>query len=215
MSKVALEDKKVQAIRDILEAATEVFAEEGFGGARVDEIARRAGVNKAMMYYRIGDKATLYAEVLHHVFSGTADRLRQKLDPIASPEEKLRIYVQAFARTVQENPRLPPIMLQEVASGGRNLPDIVIQDLGRILLLLTGVLEEGVEKGVFVEANPVVIHIMVIATISMTRVMRPRLGEIAASRQEYAGALERFETSHAAVARDVEDLILRALKTSP
>lgn len=211
MKKDTLEDKKAQAVQGILEAATEVFAEDGFAGARVDEIARRAGVNKAMMYYRIGDKATLYAEVLHHVFSGTADRLRRNLEPAASPEDKLRAYVRTFARTVQENPLLPSIMLQEVASGGKNLPDIVIQDLGRILLLLAAVLEEGVKRGVFVQANPIVIHIMVIATISMTGVMRPRLGEIASARREYAGLLERFERGGGAVAREVEALVLRAL----
>lgn len=215
MKRDVLEDRKAQAIREILDAATEVFAEDGFAGARVDEIARRAGVNKATMYYRIGDKATLYAEVLHHVFSGTADRLGRHLAPDASPESKLRTYVQTFVRTVQENPLLPPIMLQEVASGGRNLPDIVIQDLGRILLLLGGILEEGAKRGVFVEANPVLIHIMVIATISMTGTMRPRIGEIVSTRREYAGLLERLEQSHEAVARDVEELILRALRRSP
>ena len=48
----------------ILDAASAEFAERGFAGARVDEIAARAGVNKAMLYYRIGDKQTLYNAVL-------------------------------------------------------------------------------------------------------------------------------------------------------
>ena len=37
----------------ILDAAGQLFAEQGFGGATVEEIARRAGVNKAMLYYRL------------------------------------------------------------------------------------------------------------------------------------------------------------------
>ncbi|HVR42592.1 MAG TPA: helix-turn-helix domain-containing protein, partial [Thermoanaerobaculia bacterium] len=40
----------------ILDVAAAVFAEQGFAGARIDEIARRAGVNKAMLYYRVGNK---------------------------------------------------------------------------------------------------------------------------------------------------------------
>ncbi|MGK2855839.1 MAG: TetR family transcriptional regulator, partial [Thermoanaerobaculia bacterium] len=47
----------------ILEAAADVFSESGFEGARVDEIARRAGVNKAMLYYRVGNKDELYEAV--------------------------------------------------------------------------------------------------------------------------------------------------------
>ncbi|MCD6588326.1 MAG: helix-turn-helix transcriptional regulator, partial [Candidatus Fermentibacteraceae bacterium] len=49
--------------KSILDAAAEEFAEKGFSGARVDEIARRAGINKAMLYYRIGDKEELYRRV--------------------------------------------------------------------------------------------------------------------------------------------------------
>ena len=47
----------------ILDAATEVFAEKGFGETRVDEIAARAGVNKAMLYYHVGGEEALYAAV--------------------------------------------------------------------------------------------------------------------------------------------------------
>jgi AcrR family transcriptional regulator len=60
-----IREKRDESIRQILDAAMEVFAEAGYEGARVDEIARRAGINKAMVYYRIGDKKTLYQEVIH------------------------------------------------------------------------------------------------------------------------------------------------------
>ena len=41
---------------NLIESATEVFVEKGFSGARVDEIARRAKANKAMIYYHFGSK---------------------------------------------------------------------------------------------------------------------------------------------------------------
>ncbi|MBW1769410.1 MAG: helix-turn-helix transcriptional regulator [Deltaproteobacteria bacterium] len=56
MKKKTLQEKRDESIQRIMDAATEIFAESGFAGARVDEIAKRAGVNKAMIYYRIGDK---------------------------------------------------------------------------------------------------------------------------------------------------------------
>ena len=48
----------------ILQAAFEEFAAEGFAGARVDSIARRAEINKRMLYHYFGDKQTLFREVL-------------------------------------------------------------------------------------------------------------------------------------------------------
>ncbi|MBD3278576.1 MAG: TetR family transcriptional regulator, partial [Candidatus Aegiribacteria sp.] len=48
----------------ILEAAASVFAEKGWAGARVDAIASEAGLNKAMLYYRVGGKEELYRRVV-------------------------------------------------------------------------------------------------------------------------------------------------------
>ena len=62
-----LKEKRDESIRRILDAAMESFAKLGFAGARIDDIAKKAEVNKAMIYYRIGDKKRLYQEVLHYV----------------------------------------------------------------------------------------------------------------------------------------------------
>jgi AcrR family transcriptional regulator len=54
----------------ILAAATREFAEKGFGGARVDSIADRAGTNKRMLYHYFGDKEALYLVVLEEAYAG-------------------------------------------------------------------------------------------------------------------------------------------------
>ncbi len=52
----------------ILAAATEEFATKGFGDARVDEIARRAGINKRMLYHYFGNKDELFQAVLEEIY---------------------------------------------------------------------------------------------------------------------------------------------------
>jgi AcrR family transcriptional regulator len=59
--------------RNILEIATDEFADKGFSGARVDHIAARTNTSKRMIYYYFGDKEGLFAEVLEEAYS----RIRQ------------------------------------------------------------------------------------------------------------------------------------------
>lgn len=54
---------------DILDTATEEFAERGFDGARVDEIAARTRTTKRMIYYYFGGKTQLYVEVLERAYA--------------------------------------------------------------------------------------------------------------------------------------------------
>jgi AcrR family transcriptional regulator len=212
--KVAMKDisevKKDQAIQGILDAAKEVFAEVGFAGARVDEIARRAVVNKAMIYYRVGNKATLYSEVLHQAFSGIVERLFRNLEAAHTPEEKLKAYIRTFVQTFEQNPHLPPIMMREMASGGHHMPEIVITDLGRILTILMGILDEGVRQGVFVEAKPSILHLMIISPIFM----RSRMELIASRRKEHARLLRQFDMEQPiVVGREIERFVMRAIKS--
>lgn len=66
----------------ILEAATEQFAAKGLAGARVDEIARKAGVNKQLVYYYYGGKLELYNQVLGQM----VEESKQKIEAEATCE---------------------------------------------------------------------------------------------------------------------------------
>ncbi len=199
--------KKTLSAQRILDAATEVFADAGFAGARMDDIARRAGINKAMIYYRIGDKATLYAEVMHRTFRGIADRMEKNLKRARSPEERLRIYVRTFARTLDENPSLPPMMLREISSGGEHAPDILIADLAHILRLLMTILKEGSKRGVFIDANPILVHLMIVGPMAM----KNRMDAIVRRHEEHVDFVAGIERGHPGYFRDLEELVLRAL----
>jgi TetR/AcrR family transcriptional regulator len=149
----------------ILKAARKVFAEKGYSGTHVDEIAGRAGVNKATIYYHIGDKDTLYANVIHQVIGNNVRGITQAVAQADEPEEKLKAYITFIAGTVDKNPELPPIMMREIASGGATLPRVVIEDMVSVITILFGLLEEGRKKGIFIETSPFLIHMMIMGTI--------------------------------------------------
>jgi AcrR family transcriptional regulator len=166
-------EKRSGTATRILEAAASVFSEVGFAGARVDEIADRAGVNKALIYYHIGDKETLYAEVINNVIGNTAETIARQIQDVQDPEEKLRIYMRTLARNIDNNPQVAPILMREVASGGKHLPEIVARDIFRIVNMLREILKEGEEKGLFVETIPFLIHLMVVGAIITYKTSAP------------------------------------------
>ena len=158
--------RKQKTVNRILDTAAQVFAESGYDGARMDGIAERANVNKALIYYHIGDKMALYSRVLHEIFGDVADRMAQNMSLQATPKEKIRAYMLSIRQTLKKHPHLPPIMMHELAAGGRNLPDIVADDLVAIIGLISAAVSEGHQQGEFQNINPFILHLMVIGGIS-------------------------------------------------
>ena len=209
MKSRSLLEKKEETLRRILETAREIFAEDGFAGARMDKIARRAHVNKATIYYHIGDKEALYARVLHDVFSEAARRISENMHLARNPEEKLKTYVRNIAQTVGEHPHVPSIIMRELASGARNIPDVVANDLARILGMLNEALREGAAQGAFIEANPLIIHIMVVGSLLFFK----NMNAILARHPDFPEFFKRIVMDDAEeCAKQVERIILKGVK---
>ena len=209
MESQTLKEKRAQSTKRILNAAANVFSEVGFAGARVDEIAKRAGINKAMIYYRIGDKKALYEEVLHDIFADTAKRIAHNIKETQAPEEKLKTFIHNIARTVDQHHHLAPIMMRELASGTRNFPEVAGQDLARIVNILTAILKEGEEKGVFIKTNPFLIHMMIVGTIIFYKMSAP----IRAKQTIFPESLRKLDKHVSGdMDKEIEKLLSKVLK---
>lgn len=209
MKNLARDGRTQETASSILRAAREVFAEKGFGGARVDEIARRAGVNKATIYYHIGDKRSLYEAAIHNVVSRTRQLMQEGTEHEGSPKDKLAVIIRTFAKVVDENPHVGPLMLREIASGGKHLPAAVLSDIAGIIGLLTGITEEGRKLGQFSEINPFLLYIMIVGMIILFKTSAPlrkrsveTLGAVVDTNDAVAGP----------VADSIERLVLNAVR---
>jgi TetR/AcrR family transcriptional regulator len=208
MATKTLRQKRDQTTQRILKAATSIFSEVGFAGARVDEIAKCAGVNKATIYYHIGDKQALYAQVIHTLFEDAADRFERNVGKAQSPVEKLKFYIQTVADAMERHPELAAIMLWEQAAGGRNFPEMVAHSLARILTVISAILREGTDKGVFIETEPFIVHMMIIGTTvfcKMSAPIRAKSASLAGIHQLVTPALD-INT-----ANEIETLVLNAV----
>src|SRR4029078_1420122 len=77
----------------ILRIAREEFATRGFAAARVETLARRARVNKALIYYSFRSKLGLYREVVRQGVAEFAARMRAVVEGPGAAEEKLRAWI--------------------------------------------------------------------------------------------------------------------------
>ncbi|EPR68981.1 TetR/AcrR family transcriptional regulator [Cyclobacterium qasimii] len=98
----------------ILEAAKEVFQQKGMDGARMQEIANGAGINKAMLHYYFRSKQLLFEAVFKSVFSLLAPQLNKILNDDSSIEDKIKGFTHNYISFIKKHPYLPNFIIQEI-----------------------------------------------------------------------------------------------------
>ncbi|MGI9951976.1 TetR/AcrR family transcriptional regulator [Moorellaceae bacterium AZ2] len=133
----------------ILAAAEEVFSAKGLRGARVDEIAARAQINKGMLYHYFQSKEDLYAAVLKVNFERVLVVTSRASEGRNDPQEQLVEAIKTYFYFLKENPHFARLMTWEALEDGvyaqKVLPPIWEEGFPR----LRAILEEGRSKGVF------------------------------------------------------------------
>ena len=190
----------------ILDAASAEFAALGFAGARVDAIAERAGVNKAMLYYHVGDKQALYTSVLLRNFDWVTARIAAVQAEGGSPRARLERTVKALSDAVRDNPDHPRIVLREVASGAVHLPDDVLARMLGVVRVVQELLAEGVASGQLRPTEPLLTHLAIVGAVVFLSSVAP-LRERAAALAP-AGTVPETATD---VGAFVADLLLSGL----
>jgi AcrR family transcriptional regulator len=77
----------------ILLHATEVFYEKGYEGASMRDLARCSGISLSGLYYYFESKEKLLYLIQKHTFSTIVERLRQRLDEVSDPEQRIRLFI--------------------------------------------------------------------------------------------------------------------------
>ncbi len=148
----------------ILQTAMDVFIEKGRHGAKMQEIADRAGINKALLHYYYRSKEKLYGKIFEFLIWHNINELLALLDSDLSFPEYLRTFISEYTDLLNKNPKIPLFILKELSEGGavvkrvlKNLVENGKFDTGKALR----VIERGMERGEIVRMDP----LQVIATI--------------------------------------------------
>ena len=137
----------------IFNAARTVFQKKGFAGARMQEIADEAGINKAMLHYCFKNKQLLFEAVFMNAFNQLAPQINAIFNSDASVFEKITKFTYDYITFVIDNPYLPPFVIQEM----NNNPEFVMQFLNYENRpdpsVLIGQIEKEIEAGIIKPVN--------------------------------------------------------------
>lgn len=115
-----MENKKsipMSATERILASARKEFTRHGLEGARVDRIASRAKVNKAMIYYYFRSKENLYQAVIANQLDKIGTLLKEDITQEDNPESLFYKLAEFYNSMFDEGDDFVPMFLREMASG--------------------------------------------------------------------------------------------------
>lgn len=136
---------------ELLAVATEVFAESGYSGARVDEIAERTRTTKRMIYYYFGGKEQLYLAVLEDAYRGIRQAEQKLTVDHANPVEAIRRLAEVtFDHHIAHDAFVRLVSIENIHRGEfiqqlRELPELSRPATS----LLDDILRDGRDAGAF------------------------------------------------------------------
>jgi TetR/AcrR family transcriptional regulator len=201
----------VSGTRDaLLAAATELFAERGYEGVPVRAIARKAGVNNAMISYHFGGKRQLYREIVRATFAEILARVEALGQSLRPAPELLREFIAMLGEeATRQHPYFPTMFLREVLTGGKHLEPGMIDMPVRVMATMQAIVERGVRDGAFRPVDPVLTHLSMVGSLIFFFATERFRTRVMAARHPRAKPPDG-----AAYVEHIQDLITRGLAAS-
>jgi AcrR family transcriptional regulator len=199
--------RKAERPGEILAAALAVFAERGFAGARLEEIAARAGVSKGAIYLYFPTKEDIFRAAVEQVIAPNVDQVRQALAAHPGPFADLLKLV--MARVLQVMGRTPAGGVAKMVIGeARNFPELarVWHDrlVSQTIAALAGAIEAAQARGEVRPGDPRLIAMQIMAPMLVGVIWRETFTPIGAPDVD----LETLAAQHVEVLLD--GLLLKA-----
>jgi AcrR family transcriptional regulator len=163
----------------ILAAAKREFSERGIDGGRMQAIANRAGVNKALLHYYFRSKDKLFeiiirdlAESIWRNIRGSLENRPQSLDL----RSVVRLLVSSFITAFSQQPEIPRILVRQMLNGDKNMPVIagnIINAVGTAPKQIMFLLEKEIRAGRIKKVDPVQLMMNIMGMIVATFLSQP------------------------------------------
>lgn len=139
--------------KSILEAAKRVFHERGLAGARMQQIADEAGINKALLHYYFRNKQQLFKAVFSEAFATIIPQINEMFDADEPLFDKIRNFTDRYTALLMQHPYLPGFIINEINNNPKFAEEYLTAVRPNPDKLLHQIRTE-VEKGNILPVNP-------------------------------------------------------------
>ncbi|MCF7805910.1 MAG: TetR/AcrR family transcriptional regulator [Candidatus Marinimicrobia bacterium] len=143
--------------RLIIDTAIDIFAEKGFQQTTMQEIAETAGVGKGTIYRFYSSKDDLLSSLVEFAIEDVTNEIRQALEPIDDPVEKLRAIIAVEIAYYDDHPNLAKFLIREVLGYRMKFEDHIRQIQSSRTAILEPIIQNGLDSGEFRQVNPTTI----------------------------------------------------------
>jgi AcrR family transcriptional regulator len=189
--------------REILRAALEVFGEQGLAGARIDDIARRAGLSKGTLYHYFPSKEALFRALVRETVDAST-RGVLPADAAGAPSTLLRAFIRGFWTRASSTGN--QILYRLVMAELHRFPELVSfyaeEISGSSVRFVAALVQRGIDAGEFRGVDPLAAGRLLVSLVAQNALWsgRPELFPHAAARSDEQ------------VVGEVEDFFFRALR---
>ncbi len=199
--------KSISTEEKIKVAAQNVFTKKGLAGARMQEIADEAGINKAMLHYYFRSKEKLFREVFETAIKTLMGEVGTIIKGDIPLFQKIKEIINTYIDLLSANPSLPIFVLSEIQQNPSYLENLISQNLnegiGKVFLQV----KEEIKLGNIHPIDPVQLWINVLSMIVFPFAARPLLQRVVANTMK--SDFDKIMTERKA---EVYEFIIRALK---
>lgn len=202
-----METKKDSTETKILEAAKHVFVAKGMEGARMQEIADEAGINKALLHYYFRSKERLFEAIFGEIIKFAFPKITRILQSDSGIAIKIEQFIDAYMEILLKHPFIPGFIMKELSRDPSGLFKLVVKFGLNPQIVLTQI-QEAMDRGEIRPMDPRHLAINVISMCVFPFAARPILNFLLF--KDDPEALQAFYAERAVV---IKQFVIKAIVT--
>lgn len=190
----------------ILETAKDVFIQYGMDGARMQQIADKAGINKSLLHYYYRTKEKLFNSVLKFAFRQLMPNPAEFIQSDIPVFDKIRIFVDTYIRMLQKNRFIPLFVLHEINKNPDRMA-YLIQEIGINPKVFAAHIQREIDAGIIKPVNPLDVIVNMLSMCVFPFAAQPLLQKLMYDDKpdDYNKFIENRKTS-------IADFIIESIK---
>ncbi len=162
----------------ILQAARAVFIRKGLSGARMQEIADEAGINKALLHYYFRSKEKLFERIFEEVLKNLSYGISEVLSSDVPILNKLDSFIEKYSEALSANPYLPVFVLNEMSQNPSRIKAFFEKGVLPAMINFFAQIQREVNDGKIKPVHPVHLLLNIVGMVVMPYAAGPMIAPV-------------------------------------